>query len=64
MVKVNGEDLDIGGKTLSQYLSTTRYDRARIAVEINCEIVPKSEYDCTVIKDQDTIEVVSFVGGG
>ncbi len=64
MVKVNGNDLDIAGKTLAEYLATTNYDRARIAVEINCEIVPKASYDSTVIKDQDSIEVVSFVGGG
>ncbi|MBQ4496294.1 MAG: sulfur carrier protein ThiS [Spirochaetaceae bacterium] len=64
MVKVNGTELDIAGKTLSEYLATTNYDRARIAVEINCEIVPKASYDTTVIKDQDSIEVVSFVGGG
>lgn len=64
MVKVNGTELDIAGKMLSEYLATTNYDRARIAVEINCEIVPKASYDTTVIKDQDSIEVVSFVGGG
>lgn len=64
MVKVNGTELDIAGKTLSEYFATTNYDRARIAVEINCEIVPKASYDTTVIKDQDSIEVVSFVGGG
>ena len=56
MVKVNGTELDIAGKTLSEYLATTNYDRARIAVEINCEIVPKASYDTTVIKDQDSIE--------
>ncbi len=64
MVKVNGTELDIAGKTLAEYLATTNYDRTRIAVEINCEIVPKASYDSTVIKDQDSIEVVSFVGGG
>ncbi len=64
MVTVNGSDLDIAGKTLSEYLATTNYDRTRIAVEINLEIVPKNQYDSTVLKDQDTVEVVSFVGGG
>lgn len=64
MVTVNGSDLDIAGKNLSEYLATTNYDRTRIAVEINLEIVPKTQYDSTVLKDQDTVEVVSFVGGG
>ena len=49
---------------MTEYLSTTKYDKTRIAVEINCEIVPKSTYGSTVLKDGDTVEVVSFVGGG
>ena len=64
MVKVNGKTLDIAGMTLSEYLSTTTYDVKRIAVERNGDIVPKATYEAVVIEDEDTIEVVSFVGGG
>ena len=64
MVKVNGDNLDVAGKTLSEYLSTTNYDPKRIAVERNKDIVPKAEYDKVVLMDGDSIEVVSFVGGG
>ena len=34
------------------------------AVERNGDIVPKAQYDETVLKDGDSVEVVSFVGGG
>ena len=64
MVKVNGTELDIAGKTVAQYLAATNYDPKRIAVERNGEIVFKSRYDATVLEDGDSIEVVSFVGGG
>lgn len=64
MVKVNGKELDLAGKTVSEYLLTTDYDAKRIAVERNGEIVFKSQYSETVLKDGDSIEVVSFVGGG
>ena len=64
MVKVNGTELDIAGKTVSEYLATTNYDPRRIAVERNGDIVFKSQYDATVLEDGDSIEVVSFVGGG
>ena len=64
MVKVNGTDIDIAGKTVSEYLATTNYDPKRIAVERNGDIVFKSQYDVTVLKDGDSLEVVSFVGGG
>ena len=64
MVKVNGELKDIAGKTIAEYLATTNYDPKRIAVERNGNIVPKAQYSETVLQDGDSIEVVSFVGGG
>ncbi|MBQ8917674.1 MAG: sulfur carrier protein ThiS [Oscillospiraceae bacterium] len=64
MVKVNGAPLDIAGKTLGEYLSGAGYDTTRIAVERNGEIVFKSLYAETVLQDGDSLEVVSFVGGG
>ena len=64
MVKINGCELDIAGKTLADYLSSTSYDPKRIAVERNGDIVPKAQYAETVLCDGDSIEVVSFVGGG
>ena len=64
MVKVNGTELDIAGKTLSEYLATTNYDPRRIAVERNGDIVFKSQYDAAILEDGDSLEIVSFVGGG
>lgn len=64
MVKVNGELKDIAGKTVSEYLLTTNFDKERIAVERNGDIVIKSQYDSTVFSDGDNVEIVSFVGGG
>ena len=64
MVKFNGEELNIAGKPVAEYLATTNYDPKRIAVERNGDIVPKAQYDETVLKDGDSVEVVSFVGGG
>lgn len=64
MVKINGVDCAISGQTLAQYLATTAYDCARIAVEKNGDIVPKALYHQTMLRDGDIIEIVSFVGGG
>ena len=64
MIKVNGTTLDIAGQTVSQYLATTNYDPKRIAVERNGDIVFKSQYDATILQDGDSLEIVSFVGGG
>ena len=64
MVKVNGTELDIAGKTVAEYLESTNYEPKRIAVERNGDIVPKSQYNKTILSDGDSVEVVSFVGGG
>ena len=64
MVKVNGESKDVAGKTIAEYLATTNYDMKRIAVDRNGDIVPKAQYGETVLHDGDSLEVVSFVGGG
>ncbi len=64
MIKINGELFDIAGKTITEYLLTTNYDTKRIAIERNGDIVPKAQYDTTILYDGDSLEVVSFVGGG
>ena len=64
MVKINGTELDVAGKTVSEYLATTSFCSKRIAVECNGEIIFKSQYDVTILKDGDCLEIVSFVGGG
>lgn len=64
MVKINGESMELAGKSLEEYLVSAEYNMKRIAVERNGQIVPKAEYATTILCDEDSIEVVSFVGGG
>lgn len=64
MVKINGEEQNVAGKTIMEYLAATSYDPKRIAVECNGEIIPKAQYSETVLQNGDRIEIVSFVGGG
>ena len=64
MVKINGEEMNVAGKTIAEFLAATKYDPKRIAVERNGDIVPKTAYSETMLCDGDSVEVVSFVGGG
>ena len=64
MVKINGEELDAADRTVTQYLTESGYDLKRVAVELNGDILPKTQYECTVLQDEDSVEIVSFVGGG
>ena len=64
MVKINGENLNADGKSVAEYLDSAGYDQKRVAVELNGDIVLKAQYADTIFKDGDSVEVVSFVGGG
>lgn len=64
MVKINGELQDVAGKSIEEFIIEANYDKARVAVEINGDIVPKARYSEVVLADEDSVEVVSFVGGG
>lgn len=64
MVKLNGQTADIAGKSIAEIVENFGYNPARVAVELNGNIVPKAKYAETVVKENDTLEIVSFVGGG
>ena len=52
------------GRTLRDLLAETGYAQRRVAVEINREIVPRSEHAQREIRDGDRIEIVHALGGG
>ena len=65
MIYVNGNLVtDADSLTLHDYLSREGYSFAFIAVECNGQIIPKSMYKEKILKEDDHLEVVSFVGGG
>lgn len=65
MVKINGTPVPYQeGQTVEMLLADRGYDKTRIAVERNGEILPKTGYAGTQVADGDRFEVVSFVGGG
>jgi len=64
MVKINGEMYDFAGKSITDALAELNYNPLRVAVEVNFSIVPKAEFNEYLLKDDDSVEVVQFVGGG
>lgn len=64
MICINGETIEKEEIKLSSYLEENKITPQRIAVELNGEILPKLQYDNTVLKDGDIVEIVNFVGGG
>jgi thiamine biosynthesis protein ThiS len=64
-VVVNGERRAIGsGLTVQGLLAELGLDPSHVAVERNREIVPRAEFDATTLQGEDTLEIVTFVGGG
>jgi thiamine biosynthesis protein ThiS len=52
------------GTTILDYLEQNHYVLAQIAVEHNYVILDKEDYAKVVLKDDDILEIVSFMGGG
>ena len=49
---------------LLDLLNEYAFQTQRIAVEMNGAIIPKATYEQVTVTNDDTLEVVSFVGGG
>lgn len=64
-MKVNGKDKTLEKPiSVSEFLVNEGYRPEIVAVERNGEIIPKKEFDKTMLDNSDVIEVVSFMGGG
>ena len=65
MITVNGEN-----RTLENPVSVTedwkacKYIPVQVVVELNEEIIKRENYDTTVLKDGDVVEILHFMGGG
>ncbi|MCC6544306.1 MAG: sulfur carrier protein ThiS [Nitrospirae bacterium] len=64
-VMINGKSDKIHeGTSLLTLLEQLEIDPGRVAVEHNMEIVNKGDFNNTILKDNDTLEIITFVGGG
>lgn len=61
---INGEKLDVKELKLMDYVRQKGLRADLIALELNGKIVPKSEFEGLILKENDKAEIVSFVGGG
>jgi thiamine biosynthesis protein ThiS len=62
---VNGEPREApAGARVSDLLAALGLPAAKVAVELNREIVPRSTFPARALADGDRVEIVHFVGGG
>ncbi|GBE02912.1 sulfur carrier protein ThiS [bacterium BMS3Bbin06] len=64
-ISLNGEDYTAKEPvSVEGLLKELGVHPQRVAVEVNFRIIRKADYSRAMIKDGDSVEVVSFVGGG
>jgi thiamine biosynthesis protein ThiS len=64
-LSVNGEDVQVPtGSTVADLLRTLSLSPTHVAVEHNRRVVPRAEHGSVRLNHGDTVEIVTFVGGG
>ncbi|CRM18933.1 Thiamine biosynthesis protein ThiS [Pseudomonas sp. 37 R 15] len=64
-IQLNGEPLDLpDGETVAALLARLDLTGRRVAVELNLDIVPRSQHEGAALSEGDQVEVVHAIGGG
>ena len=64
-IKINGIFKFVKYNTnLSDLLKTLKIPLKKVAIELNQEIVDKKKLNKQILKNNDKIEIVHFIGGG
>ncbi len=67
-ILINGEEqvlqLDERPPTIKTVIKLLKHDPRLIVVEHNAKILPPNKWEDEPVKDGDTLEIVTIVGGG
>jgi sulfur carrier protein len=64
-VQLNGEAFELpDGTTVAELIDRLDLAGRRVAVELNLDIVPRSQHVTTALREGDQVEVVHAIGGG
>ncbi len=64
-VEVNGDAMELpAGATIGSLIDQMALAGKRLAVEVNEDIVPRSQHQSFALSDGDRVEVVQAIGGG
>lgn len=64
MIVLNGESYDTAAQSLAELVAELQLSGKRIAIEVDQQLVPKSQHTATPLTPQLHIEIVHAVGGG
>ncbi len=64
-INVNGEKKECpAGTSVSELLEGLDIDKRYVAVEVNLKVVPRTQLSEKKLQENDSLEIVTFVGGG
>ena len=64
-IQLNGDPYEvINGTNLNELLNNLKIQKNKVAIEVNGEIVEKNKYPNLILKKDDKVEIVHFIGGG
>jgi sulfur carrier protein len=64
-IQINGESRQVADAiSLAGLVEVLDLTGKRIAVEVNEELVPRSEHNECILKNGDRVEIVQAIGGG
>jgi len=64
-ITLNGEPFELPTPvTVAELLLRLEIDSRRVAIEHNLEVLKRTRFDETEVRDGDQVEIVNFVGGG
>ena len=64
-IQLNGDPYEINGQTnLNELLNKLKIQKNKVAIEVNGEIIQKDKYQNLVLRKDDKVEIVHFIGWG
>ena len=64
-IQLNGKKITINSKvTIYDLLKKFKLNNKKIAIEYNGIIVPKIKFKKKILRNNDKLEIVHFIGGG
>ena len=65
LIKVNGDFKSIPQNiSILKLLEVYKINKDRVVIELNKVILKKKDFESTILKEKDELEIVTFVGGG
>ncbi|EAI8629945.1 sulfur carrier protein ThiS [Campylobacter sp. IFREMER_LSEM_CL1846] len=61
---INGQKFELKELKFMDYVQEKQLKIEFIALELNGEIIPRDKFENLILKENDKVEIVTFVGGG